>query len=69
MVLDVEDMKCGSCSAAVKKILLAKPSVESAAVNLLTECAVIQFSGEGGAAVTEDLTQTLTSKVGTNGTL
>ncbi|KAK9846485.1 hypothetical protein WJX81_005091 [Elliptochloris bilobata] len=40
VVLDVRGMKCGGCSAAVRRILLAEPGVESAAVNLLTDSAV-----------------------------
>ena len=40
-MLDVRGMKCGGCSAAVRRILLADPAVESAAVNLLTESAVV----------------------------
>jgi copper chaperone CopZ len=43
-VLTVQGMKCGGCSAAVKRILLQQPGVNSAAVNLLTETAVIQLS-------------------------
>lgn len=35
-------MKCGGCSAAVKRILLGNPEIESAAVNLLTESAVFK---------------------------
>jgi Cu+-exporting ATPase len=53
-VLDVGGMKCGSCSAAVKRILLQQPSVAAAAVNLLTETAVVKVllptaAGEGTA--------------------
>ena len=42
-MLDVRGMKCGGCSAAVRRILLADPAVESAAVNLLTESAVVRI--------------------------
>ena len=64
VILDVEKMKCGGCSASVKRILMAKPEVHSAAVNLLTECAVVQFSERDEDALMQDLTETLTSKVG-----
>jgi len=37
-------MKCGGCSAAVKRILLQQPGVVGAAVNLLTDTAVVQLS-------------------------
>ena len=43
VVLDVRGMKCGGCSAAVRRILLADPAVESVAVNLLTESAVVRL--------------------------
>lgn len=43
VVLDVGGMKCGGCSAAVKRMLVARPDVESAAVNLLTETAAVRF--------------------------
>jgi copper chaperone CopZ len=43
VVLEVGGMKCGGCSAAVKRMLLQRPDVESAAVNLLTETAAIKF--------------------------
>lgn len=42
-VLDVGNMKCGGCSAAVKRMLMAQPNIEVAAVNLLTESAAIQY--------------------------
>lgn len=43
VVLDVGGMKCGGCSAAVKRMLLSRPEVETAAVNLLTETAAVRF--------------------------
>ena len=43
-ILDVGEMKCGGCSAAVKRLLLQQPGVQGAAVNLLTETAVIQLA-------------------------
>jgi len=42
-VLDVRGMKCGGCSAAVRRILVADPAIEAAAVNLLTESAVVRM--------------------------
>eukprot|EP00891_Asterochloris_glomerata_P000481 jgi/Astpho2/481/Aster-03526 len=35
-------MKCGGCSASVKRILEGQPGVQAAAVNLLTESAVVR---------------------------
>lgn len=49
-MLDVRGMKCGGCSAAVRRILLADPAVESAAVNLLTESAVVRLPSLAAAA-------------------
>lgn len=43
-MLDVRGMKCGGCSAAVKRILLQQPGVRGAAVNLLTETAVVRVA-------------------------
>lgn len=43
VLLDVSGMKCGGCSAAVKRMLAARPDVESAAVNLITETAAVRF--------------------------
>lgn len=43
-MLDVSGMKCGGCSAAVKRILLQQPHVQGAAVNLLTETAVVRVA-------------------------
>jgi cation transport ATPase len=67
VILDVGRMKCGGCSASVKRILLANPRVHTAAVNLLTECAVVRYgrgdSNGDGQAMALDLTETLTSKV------
>ena len=40
-------MKCGRCSAAVKRILLQQPHVQEAEVNLLTGG---DGGGPGGAA-------------------
>ncbi len=47
-MLDVGGMKCGACSAAVKRLLLTRPDVETAAVNLLTETAAIRVKCETG---------------------
>jgi copper chaperone CopZ len=49
VILDVGGMKCGGCSAAVKRILLQQPRVLGAAVNLLTETAVVQVDAPDGA--------------------
>ncbi|DBA65639.1 TPA: hypothetical protein ACH3X2_002698 [Trebouxia sp. C0005] len=42
VLLDVSGMKCGGCSAAVKRILMESADIKSAAVNLLTESAVFK---------------------------
>ena len=53
VLLDVGGMKCGGCSAAVKRMLAARPDVESAAVNLITETAAVRFRWGGRNALTE----------------
>ncbi|CAL8460709.1 g240 [Coccomyxa elongata] len=59
VLLDVSNMRCGGCSASVKRILLSKPGVEEAAVNLLTESAVIKLRpGQSSAAEAADLLTT-----------
>jgi copper chaperone CopZ len=66
IVLDVGGMKCGGCSAAVKRMLLGHPGVAAAAVNLLTETAALQVA-PGGADPTvlgPQAAELLTSKVG-----
>lgn len=48
VLLEVGDMKCGGCSAAVKRMLLTRPEVAAAAVNLITETAAVTVRcGEG----------------------
>ena len=47
LVLDVQNMKCGGCTASVKRILEAIPEVSTASVNLLTESAAVTFRGPG----------------------
>jgi len=62
-MLDVSGMKCGGCSASVKRILMSNPAVEQAAVNLLTESAVIKLrTNEGSAA---EAAERLTARVNT----
>eukprot|EP00873_Tetraselmis_striata_P022045 jgi/Tetstr1/442309/TSEL_030450.t1 len=46
VLLDVEGMKCGGCSAAVKRILAAQPGVRGASVNLLTKIAALQVDAD-----------------------
>ncbi|KAG1665414.1 hypothetical protein FOA52_005756 [Chlamydomonas sp. UWO 241] len=48
VLLDVSGMKCGACSAAVKRMLMARPDVGSAAVNLVTGTAAVRFSAADG---------------------
>ena len=68
LLLEVSGMKCGGCSASVKRILEGQPGVQAAAVNLLTESAVVRVPS------TLDLelfgpqaAQALTQKVGCRG--
>lgn len=65
IVLDVSGMKCGGCSAAVKRMLLQQPGVASAAVNLLTGTAAIQVAGEAldqAEEVAKEAATSLTTK-------
>ena len=55
VVLTVRNMKCGGCSAAVKRMLLQQPGISSAAVNLLTETAVIQVSSDSSVDTVAEL--------------
>lgn len=43
ILLTVDGMKCGGCSAAVKKMLQSRPDVSTAAVNLITGTAAIRI--------------------------
>ncbi|MEW5313105.1 MAG: hypothetical protein WDW38_004698 [Sanguina aurantia] len=61
VVLDVGGMKCGGCSAAVKRILQARADVDSAAVNLLTETAAVRVRGSA-VALGPELATWVTSK-------
>lgn len=66
VLLDVGGMKCGGCSAAVKRILGARPEVDNLAVNLLTESALVRV--KAGTTMTraqlaQDYADILTEKV------
>ena len=66
VLLDVGGMKCGGCSAAVKRILGARPEVDNLAVNLLTESALVRV--KPGTTTTrtqlaQDYADILTAKV------
>ena len=54
-------MNCGGCSASVKRILLSNEGVQHAAVNLLTETAVVKLRPDEGSA--EKAAELLTTKV------
>lgn len=58
VVLDVSGMKCAGCVRAVEKQLSACEGVQTATVNLVTEVAVVEASGEVTAA---DLAQRVTA--------
>ena len=60
-MLDVSGMKCGGCSASVKRILLSNEAVQHAAVNLLTETAVVKLKPAESSA--EKAAELLTAKV------
>lgn len=70
VLLEVSGMKCGGCSAAVKRILLSQPgSVSAASVNLVTESAAVTFSsaavaGTSPEALAQQAAEALTQKVG-----
>ena len=61
VMLDVSGMKCGGCSASVKRILLSNEGVQHAAVNLLTETAVVKLRPSESSA--EQAAALLTDKV------
>lgn len=57
-------MKCGGCSAAVKRILMGNPEIQSAAVNLLTESAVFKVPADADKeALGEQAAHLLTKQV------
>lgn len=64
ILLDVSGMKCGGCSAAVKRILLGNPEIESAAVNLLTESAVFKVPASLDKDALGELAANLLTKQG-----
>lgn len=47
VLLDVEGMMCGGCVARVRSLLTSQESVDTAAVNMLTETAAIRFRPGG----------------------
>lgn len=64
IVLDVGGMKCGGCSAAVKRMLTGHPGVAAAAVNLLTETAAVQLAADSEPALLgTQAAEMLTAKV------
>lgn len=57
-------MKCGGCSAAVKRILQQQDYVRSAGVNLITNTAAVGVAdGPDAAALAQEAASLLTSKV------
>lgn len=63
-VLDVQGMKCGGCSAAVKRILQQQDYIATAGVNLVTNTAAVGVSeGPNAQALANEAAQLLTSKV------
>lgn len=63
ILLDVGGMKCGGCTAGVKRRLLERPEVHSAAVNLVTGSAVVSVSASAAPSLAADLGQHITSQV------
>ncbi len=62
-VLDVQGMKCGGCSAAVKRILQQQDYVRSAGVNLITNTAAVGVAeGPTAEALAHRAAELLTSK-------
>ncbi len=64
ILLDVGGMKCGGCAAGVKRRLLERPEVHSAAVNLVTGSAVVSLHSPVAKSLATDLSELLTSQVG-----
>lgn len=54
VVLDVEGMMCGGCVARVRNVLKAEPNVNSVAVNMLTETAVVRSLPSSSSTPTLD---------------
>ena len=69
VLLEVSGMKCGGCTAAVKRILLSQAgTVSAASVNLVTESAAVTFSREAAAGMSpetlaQQAAEALTQKV------
>ena len=61
-------MKCGGCAAGVKRRLLERPEVHSAAVNLVTGSAVVALHTPAATSLAADLSELLTSQVGSPNT-
>lgn len=64
ILLDVGGMKCGGCSAAVKRLLAARPEVQAASVNLVTGSAVVTLRSAAEPTTADQLGDLLTAKVG-----
>lgn len=64
ILLDVNGMKCGGCAAGVKRRLMERPEVHSAAVNLVTGSAVVSVHSPAATSLSADLSELLTSQVG-----
>jgi copper chaperone CopZ len=64
ILLDVGGMKCGGCSAAVKRLLAARPEVQAASVNLVTGSAVVALHSAAEPTTADQLGELLTAKVG-----
>jgi len=62
ILLDVNGMKCGGCAAGVKRRLMERPEVHSAAVNLVTGSAVVSVHSPAAASLSADLSELLTSQ-------
>jgi Heavy-metal-associated domain len=62
ILLDVGSMKCGGCSAAVKRLLSARPEVQSASVNLVTGSAVVTVRSPAQPGIADQLGGLLTAK-------
>ena len=43
VTIDVDGMHCASCSSAIERALAAEPGVASATVNLLQNCAAVEY--------------------------
>ena len=62
ILFTVEGMRCGGCSAAVQKVLVATPGVSRAAVNLVTETAAVELAAGASESTIAEFTKAVGDK-------